>query len=680
MVNILSKKSVGLDIADHTIEVVELVKTGSTIKVSSLGRFELDAGIVERGRIKDEKKLAAAVKQVFAQAKPQPIITKEVVFSLPENQVYTHVFKLDTHTKEDRDVLVLKEIQGSIPVKKERLFFSYKALHEEPVQGKKSKAEILVVAAEKDAVLEWQKFFKSLDIEVKVFDIEVLATFRGLADVRGRLANIVLVDIGAATTNIAIFDNKGLRYSYSINIAGDKLTEGIEDSLKVEKDEAERQKMVLGLSNKDEQIFFALIRSLQLISEEIKTALRYIKEKNGYDIQEMVLVGGTSQLSGILDYFSTNLDLRVRVGRPAIIDEKVENVQNSLFYIEAIGLALRGIDKRLDQKDPGIFTGIKKEPEVEEGLKIKKEEESKEEEVLITIKEKLGYDSKFFPSVSDVQEEKKTGSKKNILVALILIGIILIVGAYWFRGSSKEKGGKEPQSQIEQYTKVQTFELKIPVAVDSSEYTSDMVEGRIIENIIESAEDYNKAVVDSKTAVEKELKEGEKLWLEPVSELLDEVTFPVTIRWLVFVEEDANSLFLEEVNKLNKENIEFRLNNIKKNDIEATDDPNIFYLVGGVVVSLNELIKTEDEMEAPEWGEVLESEEEVVETSASISIKETETGWLRVRGGAGTSYQEITRVYPGETYLLLEESSGWYKIKLDEEREGWIAGRYATKE
>lgn len=63
-----------------------------------------------------------------------------------------------------------------------------------------------------------------------------------------------------------------------------------------------------------------------------------------------------------------------------------------------------------------------------------------------------------------------------------------------------------------------------------------------------------------------------------------------------------------------------------------------------------------------------------------VTIKDTPTGWLRVRNSPGTSAAEVARVNPGEKYLLLEEKSGWYKIQYAEGKEGWISATYATKE
>jgi hypothetical protein len=61
-----------------------------------------------------------------------------------------------------------------------------------------------------------------------------------------------------------------------------------------------------------------------------------------------------------------------------------------------------------------------------------------------------------------------------------------------------------------------------------------------------------------------------------------------------------------------------------------------------------------------------------------VVIKETPTGWLRVRAEPSTEAEEVARVNPGEMYPYLEEEkNGWYKIEYEEGEEGWISGVYA---
>ncbi len=63
----------------------------------------------------------------------------------------------------------------------------------------------------------------------------------------------------------------------------------------------------------------------------------------------------------------------------------------------------------------------------------------------------------------------------------------------------------------------------------------------------------------------------------------------------------------------------------------------------------------------------------------SIRILETPNGFLRVREQASTDALEIGRVSTGETFQVLEEQKGWYKISLQNGTIGWISGQYVTK-
>ncbi|MCX7881267.1 MAG: PEGA domain-containing protein [Patescibacteria group bacterium] len=73
-----------------------------------------------------------------------------------------------------------------------------------------------------------------------------------------------------------------------------------------------------------------------------------------------------------------------------------------------------------------------------------------------------------------------------------------------------------------------------------------------------------------------------------------------------------------------------------------------------------------------------------------VTIKETGTGWLRVREEPSLFASESAKIKVGEKFELLEENeNGWYKIKFNDKKEslvegsfneGWISSQYATKE
>lgn len=62
-----------------------------------------------------------------------------------------------------------------------------------------------------------------------------------------------------------------------------------------------------------------------------------------------------------------------------------------------------------------------------------------------------------------------------------------------------------------------------------------------------------------------------------------------------------------------------------------------------------------------------------------IKIKETETGWLKVRESNSGTARELTKVKPNEQYELIEEKDDWIKIKLNDDTEGWVSAKYVEK-
>lgn len=62
-----------------------------------------------------------------------------------------------------------------------------------------------------------------------------------------------------------------------------------------------------------------------------------------------------------------------------------------------------------------------------------------------------------------------------------------------------------------------------------------------------------------------------------------------------------------------------------------------------------------------------------------VKILPTPTGFLRVRDNPSFSGNEISKVSPGEEFPILEEKPDWFKIRLTDDREGWISNQYVEK-
>lgn len=69
----------------------------------------------------------------------------------------------------------------------------------------------------------------------------------------------------------------------------------------------------------------------------------------------------------------------------------------------------------------------------------------------------------------------------------------------------------------------------------------------------------------------------------------------------------------------------------------------------------------------------------VISQTPEVTVKQTPTGFLRVRDKGALTGKEIGRVNVGDTLILLEELSGWDRVKLPDGTEGFVSNTYVEK-
>lgn len=62
-----------------------------------------------------------------------------------------------------------------------------------------------------------------------------------------------------------------------------------------------------------------------------------------------------------------------------------------------------------------------------------------------------------------------------------------------------------------------------------------------------------------------------------------------------------------------------------------------------------------------------------------VEILETETGYLNVRDCPSAGCNELGKVVPGDVLIKTGSEGSWYKIQMDDGREGWVSGRYVRE-
>ena len=168
---------------------------------------------------------------------------------------------------------------------------------------------------------------------------------------------VVLIDIGGATTNIAVYEEGDLQYTAVIPIGGINITNDLAIGLKISPEMAEKLKIEhasatprkdhsgvsvdydgeiqsFQIADIDEIVEARLEEIFEAITKELKRAGRAGKLPNG-----AILTGGTAQLKGIADYTKSALGLAARIGVASGYGGVADNIDKPQFAT-AIGLML----------------------------------------------------------------------------------------------------------------------------------------------------------------------------------------------------------------------------------------------------------------------------------------------------------------------------------------------------
>jgi type IV pilus assembly protein PilM len=334
---------VGIDIGSRTIKIVELEKEGNAFSLKSSGIVGYSGTTLDK--MTDEKEmgaLAQIIKKLFAEARAS---SKDVAISLPEPLVFTRTIKFPLLTDSEIASAVKWESEQYIPIPVSEAVIQHTILSR---NEKASPPEVLVllVAAPKTVVEKYVKVVQLAGLNPIAVETELIAITRSLAPPD---KTVLLVDLGATSTNIAISKSGLLSFSRSVPIAGEAFTRAIIQGLGVSAQQAEEYKKTYGLTaaQLEGKIKGVLDPVLKLVVDEIKKAVSYyLTEEKGESPSSLIVTGGTSGMPEIISVLSSLLGLEISVGNPfGKVKMDPETLKKlapySPLYGVAVGLAMR---------------------------------------------------------------------------------------------------------------------------------------------------------------------------------------------------------------------------------------------------------------------------------------------------------------------------------------------------
>lgn len=187
--------------------------------------------------------------------------------------------------------------------------------------------------------------------------VSVLAGAKAVLTEQQLESGVAVIDLGAATTSVAVFEEGDLQYVGIVPVGGANITNDLAIGLKTDPSVAESVKLkhavatghkdaegvsikqdgdVLSFSTNeiDEIVEARLEEIFDGIHKELKKAGRAGKLPSG-----VVLTGAGSQMRGILEYTRSQLQLAARIGKPAGVGGVADKVEQPEFAT-AVGLML----------------------------------------------------------------------------------------------------------------------------------------------------------------------------------------------------------------------------------------------------------------------------------------------------------------------------------------------------
>lgn len=357
----MARVCVGLDIGTSAIKVAQLSKVGTSYKLDRVGVAPLPMGAIEGGTVYDVSTVAQAVVRLLRQSR---IGCRRVMAAVAGEAVIHRIIRVPLVPRRELDGIVHWESEKHIPFPLEEAIYDYDIIQEIPETNEQ---EILLVAAQRSLIESHVAVLRAAHLHALAIDVQPLALSRALEPLLsppgegGGSNNVAIMDVGAGSTDLAIFRHGVQRFIRILPIAGNYFTRAIATRLGVSSEEAETLKRTRGQvplpdqpieSAEERELATAIGGVMAELTTEIRRSLDYFRLQFREEVARLIATGGGITLRNMATYLARELGLSVEIANPLLqlhpasancAPKLLENM-GPIFSV-AIGLGLRGVQE-----------------------------------------------------------------------------------------------------------------------------------------------------------------------------------------------------------------------------------------------------------------------------------------------------------------------------------------------
>ena len=364
---------IGADLGVGGLKLVELRNEKGRARLVTYGFTERLPDVQPANPVDDPKGTAEILRNICKKAR---VTTVKTVASLPIASVFSSVITIPKGTPKEQDEAIQQQARKLIPVPLEEMVLDPKIINQpeiskdKPAVEKEARAaagakdekkdapktvQVLITGASRAMVMKYFNTLKMAGLEPISLESETFGLIRSI--VGKDRSTTMIVDMGAARTNIIIVENGIPFVTRSLDMGGVAFTKAMSRAMSLDIKAAEQMKCDIksvstlypgeGLPKIFEMTVAPLLTELQY-SMNLYSGQQQ-EGQSSKRIEKIILTGGSAALPQLVDYFAKQLNIRVYAGDPwarVVYPDGLRPILDEIGYRFAVatGLAMRDIE------------------------------------------------------------------------------------------------------------------------------------------------------------------------------------------------------------------------------------------------------------------------------------------------------------------------------------------------
>jgi type IV pilus assembly protein PilM len=295
----MAKQCIGLDIGSSCVKAVQLKRKTTGWALQAFGMQPLVPQTIVDGTIMDQGAVSEAIRQLWSRLR---LKQKEVAIAIAGHSVIIKKIAVPQMRPEELAANIRNEAEHHIPFGRDDVEIDYHVTNPMTPSGQ---TELLLVAAKKEVVSDYIQVVKDANLSAQVVDVAAFASQNGFEanyalDPR---ETVVLINIGAAISNINIVRAGVSLFTRDVTIGGNAFTEEIQKQMGIAADEAEAYK-VGGNQTEDGVVPQEVLRVMEGVAEvmagEFQRSLDFFLATTAdANVTRIVLAGGSAKVTSL---------------------------------------------------------------------------------------------------------------------------------------------------------------------------------------------------------------------------------------------------------------------------------------------------------------------------------------------------------------------------------------------